>query len=141
MKIIKRKANLIPYCIVDNKVQFFLSHRSKTAKQYPDLWSFWGGGIEDGETAEQAVVREIFEELDWRLDDFKFLGIYHDSMPNEKTIYFTKVGVDFEKQIEIREGQGGKFFTIDEIKSHEMIIPEDKKVLIDLHDTLEKVGV
>lgn len=141
MKIIKRKSNLIPYRLVENHFEFFLSHRSKTAKQYPDLWSFWGGGIEENETPDEALIREIREELNWKPDYYELLGTYYDSIPNEKFIYFAKVDQDFEKQIEVRESQGGKFFTRDEIEKEERIISEDKKPLFDLFDLLAKMVV
>jgi len=141
MKIIKRKANLIPYRFVKNQFEFYLSHRQKTAKQYPDLWSFWGGGIEDNETPEVALIREIQEELNWKPDQFKFLGTYYDSMPNEKFIFFTEVNENFEKQIEIHESQGGKFFTRNEIEKEVKMIFEDKKPLFDLFNHLTKMVV
>ena len=132
MKIVKRKSNLIPYRFTLNHFEFYLSHRSKDAKQFPDLWSFWGGGIEENETSEEAMTREIQEELNWEPKQFKFLGTYYDSMPNEKHIFFTKVDKDFEGHINIYESQGGKFFTIEEIIKSEKIIEEDKKPLFDL---------
>ncbi len=138
MKIVKQKANLIPYRLIENHFEFYLSHRSKTAKQYPDNWSFWGGGIEENETPEAAMIREIQEELNWRPDNYKLLGTYYDSAPNEKFIFYTKVNASFEKQIEIHESQGGKFFTRDEIEKEDKIISEDKKPLIDLFDLLMK---
>lgn len=139
MKIVKRKSNLIPYRIADNRLEFYLSHRSKNAKQFPDNWSFWGGGIEEGETPEQALTREIQEELNWELTQFKFLGTYYDSMPNEKHVFFTEVSNDFEKRIKILESQGGKFFSRDEIEKDAKIISEDKKPLYDLFDLLMKM--
>ena len=138
MKIVKRKANLIPYRFIENHFEFYLSHRSKNAKQYPDNWSFWGGGIEENETPEDAMNREIQEELNWKPDEYKLLGTYHDSMPNEKHIFFTKVNNDFENQIEIHESQGGKFFTIQNIETEDGIIFEDKKPLFDLVSLLKK---
>ena len=138
MKIVKRKSNLIPYCFTSNHFEFYLSHRSRDAKQFPDLWSFWGGGIEEGETSEEAVIREIKEELDWKLKQYKFLGVYYDSMPNEKHIYFSEVEKDFEEGIKILESQGGKFFTFEEIIGSKDILPEDKNVLSDLFDFLNR---
>jgi 8-oxo-dGTP diphosphatase len=138
MKIVKRKSNLIPYRFILNHFEFYLSHRSKNAKQFPNFWSFWGGGIEVEETPEEAMIREIQEELEWKPKCYEFLGTYYDSIPNEKFIYYTEVGRDLENNINICESQGGNFFTIEEIIKSENIIKEDKKVLSDLFDLLNQ---
>ncbi|MBI3589102.1 MAG: NUDIX domain-containing protein [Candidatus Liptonbacteria bacterium] len=148
MTIVKRKANLIPYLAKDGEIYFYLSHRSKNAKQFPDHWSFWGGKIEDGETPEQAMLREIKEELDYTPNNiptfcrmlecckpndppknYHYLGQFYDSMPNEKHIFYTEVGKDFENQIQIKESQGGQFFTLPQIESEPKITEEDKAVI------------
>ena len=138
MKIVKRKANLVPYRFVNNCLELYLSHRSINAKQYPNCWSFWGGAIEEGESPEEALVREIQEELNWRPDKFDFLGMYYDSKPNEKFIFFTKVDGEFENEISICEGQSGKFFTKEEIENEDLIINEDKIALFDIFISLQK---
>ncbi len=53
-----------------------LAHRSQTRSNYPGTWSFPGGHVEGGETLEEALVRELNEEVgvqptSWRqLDSF-----------------------------------------------------------------------
>lgn len=47
--------------LADGKV--LLARRSLQRKAYPGLWSFPGGHVEPGETLEQALVRELREEL------------------------------------------------------------------------------
>lgn len=49
----------------DSKI--LLQHRTIDAPTFPDYWGFFGGGIEKGESAEEAVKRECLEELGYEL--------------------------------------------------------------------------
>jgi 8-oxo-dGTP diphosphatase len=40
-----------------------LAHRSPARRWYPDVWDLPGGHVEPGESAGQALVRELAEEL------------------------------------------------------------------------------
>ena len=45
--------------IIIKNNQVLLMHRKKEGREY---WTFPGGGIEDGESGEEAVIREVKEE-------------------------------------------------------------------------------
>jgi len=137
MKIQRRKANFVPFRRTRGGVEVYLSQRSKIAKQFPDMWSFWGGGIEEGESPEQAMRREVKEELVYEFPLCTFFGIYYDTAPNEKHIFYAEVGDDFENEIEIKEGQGGKFFSRREIAGLLNLVPGDELALNDLFALLE----
>lgn len=49
--------------ILLNQGVVLMARRSKHRKSYPDVWSFPGGHVEAGETNEQALVRELTEEI------------------------------------------------------------------------------
>ncbi|MDJ0512851.1 MAG: NUDIX domain-containing protein [Methyloceanibacter sp.] len=53
--------------LFDNRRRILLQHRTDDAPTFPGYWSFFGGGVEPGETLEQAAVREAHEELSYRL--------------------------------------------------------------------------
>jgi 8-oxo-dGTP diphosphatase len=55
--------------LYDNERRILLQHRTEDAPSYPNYWAFFGGGIERGESAEQAIKREVLEELSYRLTD------------------------------------------------------------------------
>lgn len=58
--------------IIDNKV-LLVQQRKKSAF---GLWSYPGGLVEEGETNEQALVREVKEELGTHLYDYTLLNTY-----------------------------------------------------------------
>lgn len=45
--------------------RFFLQRRAPGAGTFPGLWEFPGGKAEAGESAEEALLRELREETDW----------------------------------------------------------------------------
>jgi len=61
----KHKVALI--ILYDHEKNFLLQHRTRDAAVLPDYWAFFGGGIKKGETPEDGVRREAYEELNYKL--------------------------------------------------------------------------
>lgn len=59
VEIVRRVACVI---LIDRQSRILMQHRSMDAPASPGKWSFPGGGIEEGETAEEAARRELLEE-------------------------------------------------------------------------------
>ena len=124
-------AHLIPYKIEEGKFFFFLQKRSNDDMRHPGWFTIFGGGVEEGENREQAMLREIKEELDFVPIKYFYLGKYEDNH-SVSDCYATEVGDSFEGNIKIGEGDYGKFFSEEDIKNENKLSENNKKILNDL---------
>lgn len=88
---------------------------------FPAHWDYFGGHIEDGETPEQALIRELKEELNIDLspDDFTFWKeiecLEGDAFPNIKYVYTGTIDIPIE-EFTLLEGQYPQYFSREELK-------------------------
>jgi len=91
---------------------------NKPGIPFPLHWDLIGGHVEEGETPEEALVREVKEELDYDLKDFSFFKEYTclegDAYPNIKYIFHAKFNVPPE-EITLLEGERPQYFKKEEI--------------------------
>ena len=64
-----------------------LEKRKEEEDNYAGLWAFPGGHIEKGEKIEDALSREMKEELGVELGTVDFLGVIEDIDPTSKDPY------------------------------------------------------
>jgi len=107
-----RSVSLIVF--YDEKGRILLQDRTSISKAGEE-WGFFGGGIEEGETPREAVIRETKEELSIDLDDFEFLGEHRHVYPegNSLTSYvFISPLKDNMRKFKLMEGDGMRMFEI-----------------------------
>jgi 8-oxo-dGTP diphosphatase len=103
----------------NDKGEFLLYLRdNKPGIPFPNHWDLIGGHVEEGETPEEALVREFKEELDLDLKDYIFYKKYEcltgDAYENIKYIYSGKINLPIEK-VTLLEGVRPQYFTRSEI--------------------------
>lgn len=131
----KRKVSILaPYFFEEDKMFVFLQKRADDCLRSPGIFGFFGGGLENNETSEEALKREIKEELDYDVKDYTYFNQYEGGAI--KNIFFTEVNRDFENQVIILEGDYGKWFSIEEIPNIK-ISESDKNILKDLYNYLK----
>ena len=86
----------------------------------PGVWSLFGGGIEPAESKEEAIIREVQEELCITLQDFKLLCDFeYFEKTAEHHIYFHIFQSDISAQWEkcrLLEGQAVKYFSFNALE-------------------------
>jgi 8-oxo-dGTP diphosphatase len=91
---------------------------NKEGIPFPNHWDLIGGHVEVGETPEEALVREVKEELNIDLKEFSFYKKYicltGDAYPNIKYIYIGKIVIPIE-EITLLEGERPQYFSRMEI--------------------------
>jgi 8-oxo-dGTP pyrophosphatase MutT (NUDIX family) len=94
--------------IVTEDGGLLLHHRDdKPGIPNPDCWAGFGGAVEDGETVEDAVVREVCEETGLLIADPIFLteAVDHEGDGRTVSLFYIVGGVRPE-DIDLHEGAG-----------------------------------
>ena len=104
----------------DKKEILLYLRDNKPGIPFPGHWDLIGGHIEDGETPEEALVREVKEEMNIELKNYSFFRKYDcpdkDAYPNVKYIYSGKINIPPE-EITLLEGDRASYFTYAEVTS------------------------
>ncbi|MBI3032165.1 NUDIX hydrolase [Candidatus Woesearchaeota archaeon] len=125
-------AIIVPYT-KEGKV---LLQKRHSISKWGEEWSFWGGGIDPGETKEQAARRELKEELDFDVQNLPYLGGINKIMKHIKDlelwyityeIFVTPISGDLS-QFHVHEGDGLGLFSLSEAR-HLKMAPIDSQAL------------
>ena len=85
---------------------------------YPDYWSPLGGQVEAGETPQQALERELQEEIGCGGHSFSYLGpleVANNPLCEDHTIHVFQGRIDHElDEMHLTEGQKIDYFTFEE---------------------------
>jgi 8-oxo-dGTP diphosphatase len=119
-------------CFILSKGKILLLHRNDKESE-GSYWGLPGGKVNDGESKEEAIVREIFEETQLKLsfNDLK----YHDKVSVSQrsldfTYYMYSVDLDVQPQVKISKHEHKGFIWTSPIKALEMNLIHDLDICI-----------
>lgn len=113
-----------------------------TQRGYGDFkggWEFPGGKMEDGETPEAALVREIKEELDTVITVDKLIKTVDYDYPNFHLTMHCFLCYIESGTLELKEHEASKWLTIETLDSVDWL-PADLVIIDDIRAVLKGEG-
>lgn len=98
---------------------------------YPNHWGLFGGGVEAGESPEEALCRELYEELELVKQPGKLFAKFDfDLSPiglgkAYRSYYVIQIDAKDPDRIKLHEGREAKFFEAYQIFSEIDVTPYD----------------
>ena len=115
----------------DNKI--FVTQRGYG--EFKDWWEFPGGKIEEGETPEECLKREIKEELEADINIDKYLCTVEYDYPNFHLKMECFICSLIDGHIELVEAEDAKFITNDQLDNIDFL-PADLLVVKELKKSI-----
>ena len=127
---------VVACALLDRDARVLLAQRPKS-KSMPDYWEFPGGKVEAGETPEQALRRELEEELGIQTDDsclapFGFTSHAYEDFHLLMPLYLCRV---WQGVVQAREGQALRWVEKNALSSF-LTLPADRFLIAQLQDWL-----
>ena len=89
--------------ILDKEDKCLLIKRSKQSKGNPGKWDFPGGKVDPGETFDEGLMREVFEETKLKISLERPLTVVESESPTNRVIYLFMEGRLLNGNIELSE--------------------------------------
>ena len=132
MKTVK----VVAAIIIHNK-QIFVTQRGYG--EFKDGWEFPGGKIEPGETPQEALAREIKEELDIEIE----VGDYLETVEYDYPSFHLAMDCFFctikSGKLVLKEHEAAKWLTMENLDSVDWL-PADKVLIESIKKYLLKIG-
>ncbi|MCW8966726.1 MAG: NUDIX domain-containing protein [Candidatus Pacearchaeota archaeon] len=121
--------------LTNNEDKALLQLRDKK-HSHSGCWSLFGGHIDGSETPVEALIREIKEEINYTLKNYKL--IKETFVEDFGKVYWFHGLIDVElSELTLIEGDDFNFFTYEEILKLKLA-PESKKRLIEYYEGRNK---
>jgi 8-oxo-dGTP diphosphatase len=130
-----KQIEVVAAIIHDDKGRILATQRGYG--DYKDGWEFPGGKMEAGETPEEALVREIREELSAEISVDEFLCTVEYDYPKFHLTMHCYLCSLVTEALHLNEHEAAKWLTKDELDSVDWL-PADVKVVDDVRKKMDE---
>jgi 8-oxo-dGTP pyrophosphatase MutT (NUDIX family) len=123
--------------LYDSERRVYLQHRSDYKKRWAGYWGTFGGGIKEGETVDQALEREIKEELSYQVKSPVLIHV-QTLIAEKKYVHMELYDSSQELIPSEEECRDARWVTIEEAFTLNLI-PHEYEVLERVRDFLKGV--
>ena len=121
-----KKIEVVAAIIHDSEGRIFATQRGYG--EWKDWWEFPGGKMEAGETPEEALRREIWEELETRIVVERFVETVEWDYPSFHLTMHCYLCYVESGHLELREHEAAKWLNADELESVNWL-PADRELV------------
>lgn len=96
---------------IEENNQILIAQRD-ASDTFPLKWEFPGGSVEEGESKEECIKRELIEEIGVVVNNLRLIGVFEDEIPTLKIIiylYNCNIAKGIPKAIECKDVKWVKF--------------------------------
>jgi len=121
--------------IYDDNKKVLIAQRSKIKHRFPMLWETVGGTLENHETLEECIRREVKEELNCEISELKLFKVYVINSDNRYVliVYAGKIMGEVQTNIEIEKVE---WITKNDINKYEFM-GNCKEKIIDFYSEIQ----
>jgi len=119
--------------------RFLLQHRSIDARLLPGYWAFFGGGVGDNESLKEAISREAYEELNYKIENPRLIleqDFKEGDVEGRLYIYAELFSGD-KSSLKLKEGQDWGWYSVADTDKLKMV-ERDRQIIKHISGYLER---